>query len=132
VGCVTWLFLIAGFIFVVMTLIRWFDETAEAVDAGWWDRVQLLSVFPFGVWLFPTKVGAGRATPVPRHEPVRGFGTVSKTPVVKVEERPAEEERPAQADRPVAAVPVSSSDEPPPGTPREFLGIPKVPPTKPR
>ena len=33
-GCVTWLLLIAGFLFIVMSLIRWFDETAEAVDAG--------------------------------------------------------------------------------------------------
>src|SRR5204863_8965238 len=78
----TWLILaFMGFIFIVMTLIRWFDETAEAVDNGWWDRVQLLVVFPFVVWMFPAKVGAGRANPVPHHEPVRGFGTVPKARV---------------------------------------------------
>ena len=124
-GCITWLFLIAGFIFILMTLIRWFDETAEAVDAGWWDRVRLLVMFPFGVWFFPAKVGAGRGTPVPRHEPVRGFGTVPKSNAAKIEDGVTKATPPLTDLAP-------ASDQPPPGTPKEFLGIPKVPPPKPR
>jgi hypothetical protein len=125
-GCFTWLLLISGFIFIVTTLIRWFDETSEAVDQEWWDRVGLLIAFPFGVWFYPTRVGAGRATPVPRHEPVRGFGTVPKSSAPKTPDRPTE------VAPPVKVLPVSPSDEPPPGTPKEFLGMPKIPPQKPR
>jgi hypothetical protein len=37
---------------------------------------------------------------------------------------------PAEAGTP-AAMPIAS-DQPPPGTPKEFLGLPKVPPPKPK
>ena len=47
---------------------------------------------------------AGRPVPVPHHEPVRGFGTA----------------------------PTKTPDGPPPGTPKEFLGIPTIPPAKPK
>src|SRR5437588_12762824 len=91
-GCFSWLLLLAGGVFVMMTLLRWFDQVAEAVDNGWWNKLLLLICMPFAVWLFPGgRIGAGRPTPVAHHEPIRGFGTVPKT-------RPAE----ASADIPLA------------------------------
>lgn len=90
-------------IFVMMTLIRWFELTAQAVDEKQWHQLTLLLMMPFTAWLFPTKVGAGRPTPVPLHEPVRGFGKV------KLEE------------------PLMPSDQAPAGTPKEFLGVPATP-----
>src|SRR4051794_7345587 len=77
-SCFVPLLLFAIGVLVLMTLFRWFEQTAEAVDNGWWDKLLLLVFAPFVVWLFPGKVGAGRPTPVPRHEPVRGFAAVSK------------------------------------------------------
>jgi hypothetical protein len=83
----------------------------------------LLVFAPFVVWLFPGRVGAGRPTPVPRHEPVRGFAAVSKTKAT------AAQVTPPPADIPVAQV-APPQDGPPPGTPKEFLGMPVVPPKK--
>src|SRR2546422_6052466 len=100
-------------VFLLASLIRWFDEATEAVQNGWWNRVSLLLLFPFSCWFYPTKVAAGRPTPVPHHEPVRGFGSLAKA-------------KPAAT----AASPVE--DQPPPGTPPEFLVKPKIPPKKPR
>lgn len=94
-------------VFTMMTLIRWFELTAEAVDRRMWNQLALLVLMPFTAWLFPARVGAGRPTAVPYHEPVRGFGKV------KLEEPPM------------------PSDQPPPGTPREFLGMPVIP-TRPK
>jgi len=98
-------------VFMLASLIRWFDEATEAVQNGWWNRVSLLLLFPFSCWFYPTKVAAGRPTPVPHHEPVRGFGSMPKT-------------------KPATTSP--ADDQPPPGTPKEFLEKPKIPPKKPK
>jgi hypothetical protein len=120
-GCFIWLFLLAGGIFVMLTLLRWFEQTAEAVDNGWWNKLFLLICVPFAVWFFPSQVVAGRPMPVPRHEPVRGFGTVKP--------------KAGPPDPPAAEIPLARlalpPDGPPPGTPAEFLGLPKVPPRRP-
>ena len=109
-------------VFLLASLIRWFDEATEAVQNGWWNRVSLLLLFPFSCWFYPTKVAAGRPTPVPHHEPVRGFGVIPKT---KPTATPAAED---QLSAPTPTV----EDQPPPGTPAEFLVKPKIPPKKPR
>ena len=113
-GCFSTILAIAGFVLVIVTLIRWFEQTTEAVDNRWWNKIFVLIACPFTVWFFPSRVGAGRATPVPRHEPVRGFGKVS----LEQKNVPAEAGTPA--------------DLPPPGTPKEFLELPKVTQAKPR
>lgn len=117
--CFSWLILIVGGVFLVLSLIRWFEQITEAVQNGWWNKTVLLVVFPFAVWFYPSRVAAGRPSPVPLHEPVRGFGSVPKA-------RPAPEATPT-----VTASTTHSSDQPPPGTPAEFLVKPKVPPKKP-
>ena len=99
-------------VFMLASLIRWFDEATEAVQNSWWNKVTLLLLFPFSCWFFPSKVAAGRPTPVPHHEPVRGFGSLGKSKAT-----PA---------------PPSSADEPPPGTPAEFLVKPQIPAKKPK
>ena len=111
--CVTWLLVFAFAVFVMMSLLRWFEQTAEAVDERRWDKVALLVTIPFSAWLYRSKVGAGRPTVVPHHDPVRGFGPLPK-------------EKPAPTDAPPSNVP--RTDVPPPGTPKEFLGMPVVPP----
>ena len=63
-----------GFFFVMISIIRWFEQITEAVDQRQWSKVTTLLVMPLTVWFFPSKVAAGRPTPVPHHEPVRGFG----------------------------------------------------------
>ena len=104
----TWLILaFMAFVLVMVTFIRWFEQTAEAVDNRWWNKLTVLLAMPFSVWFYPSKVSAGRSTPVPHHEPVRGFGKVPPAPR-------------------------EPSDQPPPGTPKEFLGLPKVTTAKPR
>lgn len=117
-GCFGWLILAAAFIFMMVSLLRWFEQTSDAVDERNWSRLTILIVFPFAVWWYPSRVGANRPVPVPHHEPVRGFGKVSLTEPGK--EAPA-------APPPVVRV----SDGPPPGTPKEFLGMPVIPPKKP-
>src|SRR3954453_13326612 len=107
--CFTTILAIVLGVFLLASLIRWFDEATEAVQNGWWNRVSLLLLFPFSCWFYPTKVAAGRPTPVPRHEPVRGFGSMPKT-------KPS----------PTA----THEDQPPPGTPKEFLEKPKIPPKR--
>ena len=125
-GCFAWLLLAALAVFVMASMLRWFEQTSEAVERAEWDRVALLIVFPFGVWFYPSRVGAGRPTPVPRHEPVKGFG---KLPAAREQSTPAEPlpHRPP-ADAPGLKGLAGITDEPPPGTPKEFLGMPSVPP----
>ncbi len=123
-GCFIWLLILAGAVFVIMTLQRWFEQTAEAVDNHWWHKLILLICMPFTVWLFPGKVVAGRPTPVPRHEPIRGFGSIKSSPPPPKSSAPT-----AQAEIPTARV-APPSDTPPPGTPPEFLGKPKIPAKK--
>ena len=118
--CFTTILSIVLGVFLLGSLIRWFDEATEAVNNGWWNRVSLLLLFPFSCWFYPTKVAAGRPTPVPHHEPVRGFGSLPKT---KPTPAPSPEEQPRAATNSSSA-----DDQPPPGTPKEFLGMPVVPP----
>src|SRR3954469_14756257 len=123
--CFTTILSIVLAVFLLASLIRWFDEATEAVNNGWWNRISLLLLFPFSCWFYPTKVAAGRPTPVPHHEPVRGFGSLAKT---KPSPTPISQE-PA---RTATAAPASNADDqPPPGTPKEFLEKPKIPPKKP-
>lgn len=103
--CFWWVFLVAGAVFLVLSLIRWFEQITEAVQHRWWNKTLLLVVFPPAAWFYPSRVSAGRPTPFPLHEPVRGFGSMLKM-------KP-------------------NDDQPPPGTPPEFLVKPKVPPPKP-
>jgi hypothetical protein len=120
--CFSWLLLLALAVFVMVSLLRWFEQTSEAVERREWNRVTLLVLMPFAVWFYPSRVAAGRPTAVPHHEPVRGFGSLPK------------EKRGAEASAAGSATPASGSalkgltDEPPPGTPKEFLGMPVVPP----
>ena len=125
-GCFSTIVFLAGFVFVMVTFIRWFEQTAEAVDNQLWNKLGILIAMPFAVWFFPSKVGAGRSTPVPHHEPVRGFGKVPLEPRSELQSRPAE------AGPPLATSQESSQDQPPPGTPKEFLGLPKVTQARPR
>ena len=115
--CLFWLLLFAFAVFVMMSLLRWFEQTADAVDQREWDKVSLLLVFPFAAWFYRSKVGAGRPTAVPRHDPVRGFGPLPK-------EKPG----PQAPATPAPSLLPGLTDEPPPGTPKEFLGMPVVPP----
>jgi hypothetical protein len=117
VQCFSWLVLLVVAVFVMISLLRWFEQTSEAVERQEWKRVGLLVLMPFAVWLYPSRVTAGRPTAVPRHEPVRGFGPLPKEPAA---------EQPPRAER-VSTLP-GVTDEPPPGTPKEFLGMPVVPP----
>ena len=113
-GCVTWLLVLAAGVLAIVTLLRWFEQATEAVENRWWNKVIVLIVMPFAVWFFPSRVSAGRPTAVPRHEPVRGFGKVSLNP-----------------NEPPARTQATANDGPPPGTPKDFIGLPKIPPKKP-
>ena len=118
--CVTWMLLLALVVFVMMSLLRWFEQTADAVDQREWNKVALLVTVPFAAWFYRSKVGAGRPTAVPHHDPVRGFGPLPREKA----SRPADAEAPARAPANLPGV----TAEPPPGTPKEFLGMPVVPP----
>ena len=98
-GCFTWLLLVVVAVLLLATIVRWFEQVTEAVEQRWWNKVIVLIVIPPWVWMFPSRISAGRPSAVPRHEPVRGFGKVSL--------------------------------EPPPGTPKQFIGLPKIPPKQP-
>lgn len=109
--CFFILIILLGAPLTVLSVLRWFEQTTEAVDNGWWNKALVLTLCPPAVWLFRSQIAAGRPSPVPHHEPVRGFGSAAigpKTP------------------------PPSPTDQPPPGTPKEFLEKPKIPPPKPR
>ncbi len=106
-GCITWIFWVAGSVLLLVSVIRWFEQTTEAVDNGWWNKLAILMFMPFAAWFFPSRVSAGRGFPVPLHEPVRGFGKLSKGGLSD-------------------SVP-QQNDAPPPGTPDEFIGMPVVP-----
>jgi hypothetical protein len=124
-GCFDLLIFTVVPIFMMVSLLRWFEQTTEAVDERDWSRVTLLVVFPFAVWWYPSRVSAGRPVPVPLHEPVRGFGKVPLAP----SEKSVEGESVVTATR--QFVTPQGADGPPPGTPKEFLGMPVIPPKKP-
>jgi hypothetical protein len=102
--CFTLLLLAALAVVLLVTFIRWFEQTTDAVDDHHWHKLTVLVLMPFASWFFPSKSTAGRPTMVPRHEPVRGFG--------------------------LGPTPPMPSDTPPPNTPKEFLGMPTIPPKK--
>jgi hypothetical protein len=106
-GCLTYLLFVAAGVLLIVSVIRWFEQTAEAVENRWWHKLLLLVLVPPSVWLFPSKYAAGRPGAVPRHSPVMGFGGL-----------PGPKR-------------IAPDDGPPPGTPKEFLELPKIPPKRP-
>ena len=62
--CFVWPLLLIGAVFVLLSLVRWFEQITDAVDARWWNKTALLLACPFSVWLFPSRVSAGRPTAV--------------------------------------------------------------------
>ena len=64
--CFMWLLLFALAVFVMMSLLRWFEQTADAVDQREWEKLALLLAMPFAVWFYRSKVGAGRPAMTPR------------------------------------------------------------------
>ena len=114
-GCFAWFFLLAGGVFAIASLLRWFEQSADAVDRGEWNKLVVLLVCPFACWFYPSRVSAGRPTALPHYEPARGFG-LSSGPQSSASRNP---------------MPMPS-DQPPPGTPKEFLGMPKIPEKKPK
>ena len=124
-GCFAWIVLAGGGVFIMVSLLRWFEQTADAVDRSEWNKLALLIVFPFAAWFYPSRYAAGRPTAVPHHEPVRGFG---KLPGTRTESITSSNQ--AASNQPSATAP--QPDQPPPGTPPEFMGLPKIPPKKPK
>ena len=101
-GCFTVILNAVIFIFVMVSLIRWFEQTIYAVDHRAWKQLGFLILFPFGAWFYPSRIAAGRPTPVPLHEPVRGFGSVPLTPgaPASAPTGPAEAGPPLQVPKP--------------------------------
>ena len=124
-GCFTTILFLAGGVFVMVTMIRWFEQVTEAVERAWWNKVFVLMAMPFTVWFFPSRVSAGRPVMPPRHEPVRGFGKLPRGGIAEIEKGATQ-----SADPQIPATPVS--DQPPPGTPPEFLVKPQIPPPRPK
>ena len=129
-GCFTTILFLVGGVFVMVTMIRWFEQVTEAVEFSWWNKVFVLLAMPFTVWFFPSRVSAGRPVMPPRHEPVRGFGKLPKGGVadpttVAEESGPHPSPLPEYRER-------GQEDQPPPGTPPEFLVKPQIPPPKPK
>jgi hypothetical protein len=106
-GCFSWILAIGGLVLGIVSIIRWFEQVTEAVDRGWWNKTLVLVMAPPVVWLYPSRVSAGRPVPVPLHSPVMGMGSAPKAKGEAV------------------------ADRPPPGTPKEFLEPPRIPPKKP-
>jgi hypothetical protein len=79
-SCFSWLILLIAAILAMVSIIRWFEQITDAVDQRQWSRVSLLLAVPLTVWLFPSKVSAGRPTAVPHHDPVLGFGVAPAKP----------------------------------------------------
>ena len=61
-GCFAWLLPAVGAVLVLASLIRWFEQTTDALDSRDWNKLTLLIVFPFSVWFYPSKFAAGRPT----------------------------------------------------------------------
>jgi hypothetical protein len=129
--CFGSIFLIVSAVLLIVTMLRWFEQTRDAVDGQNWSRLVLLILVPPSVWWFPSRVSAGRPMAVPAHEPVRGFGGLPKGGLVEpaTETPPVEEPETRPASGPAKRV-LDLNEQPPPGTPKEFLGMPKIPPKK--
>jgi len=125
-GCLSTILFVVTCIFSMASLIRWFEQTADAVDVRDWNKLTLLLACPFMVWRYESKVVAGRPMPVPHHEPVKGFGGLPKGGIAGPPVATEANEKPSARPR------VGTTDGPPPGTPKEFLGMPVIPPKKPR
>ena len=127
-GCFIWLFVFAAAIFLMVSMVRWFEQVTEAVDQRWWNKVAVLIAMPLAVWFYPSRVSAGRPTAVPQHQPVRGFGTLPKGGIRDPQDQSDDSTAPAPAP---ARVPMATAvDGPPPGTPKEFIGLPNIPPKR--
>jgi hypothetical protein len=126
-GCFSGILFACVFVFMMVTFIRWFEHTADAVDRRAWRELVMLVVMPFSVWMLRSRVAAGRPTAVPLHEPVRGFGSVGTGKSAP----PLREDGPTEVGPPGAAS-AQPHDQPPPGTPKEFLELPKPTVGKPR
>ena len=74
------LIILALFVGGIASLIRWFEQVTDAVDARHWSRTALLVACPPAVWMYKSRTAAGRPIAVPRHEPVRGFGVGPEMP----------------------------------------------------
>jgi hypothetical protein len=101
-GCTYWAIAAVALLLVIVSIIRWFEQTARAVELRLWSRLMLLVALPPSAWLFPSDVSAGRPSPVPPHEPVQGFGLGSgkAPPIPDAPQRPA---RPRPAADPALA-----------------------------
>jgi hypothetical protein len=124
--CFGSLFLIVSGVLLMVSMLRWFEQTRDAVDAQNWARLALLVIAPPSVWMFPSRVSAGRPNAAPKHEPVRGFGGLPKGGIQ--EPIAPEVTNAAPPTRPASGPARRSDDGPPPGTPAEFIGLPKIPP----
>ncbi len=71
-GCFTWMLLAAGVIFLMVSLIRWFEQIIEAVRRGWWSKTCILVAMPLAVWFYPSRVAAGRPMPALPHRLEKG------------------------------------------------------------
>lgn len=125
-GCFTTILFLAGGVFVMVTMIRWFEQATEAVELSWWNKVFVLLAMPFTVWFFPSRVSAGRPVMPPRHEPVRGFGKLPKGGIADDQSPLIPMDAPSTSDASSSMPP--ASDQPPPGTPPEFMVKPKPKP----
>ncbi|MBC8108235.1 MAG: hypothetical protein H7Z14_16735 [Anaerolineae bacterium] len=128
--CFGALFLIVSGIIVMISMLRWFEQTRDAVDSRNWSRLTLLVVAPPAVWMFPARVSAGRPIPIAKYEPVRGFGGLPKGGIVDPGAVTAEQSIAAPARPEGGAAKQHATEGPPPGTPPEFIGLPKIPPKK--
>jgi hypothetical protein len=145
--CFSWILLAGAVIAVMVGMVRWFEQVADAVDQESWEKLALLVFVPPSVWMFRSAVQGGRLVPVPRYEPARGFGLNTPRRGFEVSELPMPSETAvlqASDSQPVASgsaaeakqsgiSPVqmpAGDDGPPPGTPKEFLGMPTIPPPK--
>src|SRR5687768_4719584 len=136
-GCFTWILFVAGGVFVMVTMIRWFEQATEAVEFSWWNKVFVLLAMPFTVWFFPSRVSAGRPVMPPRHEPVRGFGKLPKGGIAEATTHDEASPHPSPLPEYGSAALTAGrergqEDQPPPGTPPEFLVKPQIPPPKPK
>ncbi|MGH7178327.1 MAG: hypothetical protein ACREJC_13180 [Tepidisphaeraceae bacterium] len=78
--CFTTIIVVAIGVFAMLSLVRWFEQIIDSVDTGWWSKTIVLIAIPFLAWFYPAPIAAGRPSPVPHHEPVRGFGSVPSAP----------------------------------------------------